>query len=271
MSELPLNFRLHGEPPYTLVAVHGGPGAPGSVYSLAKELSKKQGVLEPFQRASDVWSSVEELRSQITECTGDKAVLFGHSWGAWLVYLFAYLYPELVKKVFLIGAGVFDLRYLAELEKRRVAKLTEIEAEEYFFIIEKLKEASNNNSSYLKRLGEFSGKVDNYSLLEGDEYKEKLVKIDGDQYQLIWNEAAKMREEGFFIKIAKDINVPVRIIHGANDTTPIEGVVEPIKKAIKDIKWYVVDKAGHEPWKEKYGKNIFYKIVDDELKLGYAD
>jgi pimeloyl-ACP methyl ester carboxylesterase len=189
----------------------------------------------------------------------------GHSWGAWLVYLFAYRYPELLKKVFLIGAGLFDIKYLPELNKRRISALTEDEAEEYLSLIKKLKTASKDNSIYLERLGRLASKSDNYSLLENDENKEELVAIDGDQYQQIWNEAAKMREEGFFIKIAGEIKVPVRIIHGANDTTPVEGVVEPIKNSIKDIKWYIIDKAGHEPWKEKYGKEYFYKIINDEL------
>lgn len=33
-------YRIHGEAPFNVIVIHGGPGAPGSVYSLAKTLSK---------------------------------------------------------------------------------------------------------------------------------------------------------------------------------------------------------------------------------------
>lgn len=41
--------RRHGKGPYNIVALHGGPGAAGSAFGLARLIAKEFGVLEPMQ------------------------------------------------------------------------------------------------------------------------------------------------------------------------------------------------------------------------------
>ena len=60
-----MNHRNYGEGPMCAVAVHGGPGAPGSVASLCRGLSSLHGTVEPFQSAMTVDGQVEELHRQI--------------------------------------------------------------------------------------------------------------------------------------------------------------------------------------------------------------
>ncbi len=43
------NLRKYGRAPYTVAIVHGGPGAPGDMAPVARELSTTYGVLEPLQ------------------------------------------------------------------------------------------------------------------------------------------------------------------------------------------------------------------------------
>jgi len=259
-----MNFRLYGNKPFEYVVVHGGPGVPGSVSSLARKLAKSYNVIEPFQTELSVWDQVEELYNQITINTQSKVYILGHSWGAWLVYLLAFKHPDIIQKAFLIGSGVFDSKYLSELTQRRINAFSEKEKKEYFSIIELLKQPSDNNSFYLSRLGELAEKADNYCIENIEENKEDMISINGTQYQQVWNEAAKMREDGFFVSISKNINCPICIIHGENDTSPIEGVVNPLKDNINDFKWYKIEKCGHSPWKEKYGRDIFFKIIENE-------
>jgi pimeloyl-ACP methyl ester carboxylesterase len=261
-----VNLRKYGEGPYEYVVVHGGPGAPGSVSSLARKLSETCSVLEPFQTETTVWGQVEELYRQIRDNCTYRVFALGHSWGAWLVFLLAYKYPEAVRTVFLIGAGAFDCSFLPELQRRRLAALSVEEQTEYREIIHLLKKPSENCDKYLGRLGELAEKADNYCVEMTDENTESMVAIDGEQFQKIFAEAHRMREDGFFRKIAADIRCPVRIIHGKNDTTPVEGVVDPLHGTIPNLKWYVIDRCGHSPWKEKYGKEEFYRIVDREVK-----
>ena len=265
-----MNFRKYGQPPYRFVVVHGGPGAPGSASSLARMLTHHfgaiGGVIEPFQTADSVNGQVEELYRQITQNTNEPIYVLGHSWGAWLGYLLAYKHPEVVKKLFLIGAPAFAVKYLPELQTRRLAALSKEEQSEYLEIIEKLRVESPNNDLLLQQLGALAEKADNYCVEASEENREALVEVNGNLYQKVWNEAATMREHGEFIRMAPMIQSPTVIIHGANDTTPMEGVVEPIKDLVKDFKYFKIEKSGHSPWKEKYGKELFFQIVFSECK-----
>ena len=164
-------------------------------------------------------------------------------------------------------SGAFDISYLPELERRRLNALDEDEQLDYKRLVSLLLQKNDNNDKNLQRLGELTEKADSYHVEEIDENVEQLIKIDGKQFQNVWNEASKMRESGYFIEIADKIKCPIRIIHGDKDTTPIEGVIDPIKDHIKDIKWYEIGKCGHYPWKEKYGKDRFFEIIKEESGL----
>ena len=39
------NFRQYGKPPYTVAVVHGGPGMPGHIAPVARDLARDCGVL----------------------------------------------------------------------------------------------------------------------------------------------------------------------------------------------------------------------------------
>ena len=133
-------------------------------------------------------------------------------------------------------------------------------------IIKALQIESPDNDALLQRLGSLAEKADNYCVEASEENQESFVEVNGNLYQKVWNEAAAMREHGEFIRIAPMIRCPMVIIHGANDTTPMEGVVEPIKDLVKDFKYFKIEKSGHSPWKEKYGKELFFQIVFSECK-----
>jgi len=261
-----MTSRTYGEPPFRAVAVHGGPGAPGSVSSLARALQKLMGTLEPLQSEMTVAGQVEELGRQIEAQAVPPVYIFGHSWGAWLTYLVAHRFPDLVKKAFLISSGAFDASHLPELNKRRHSRLTETERLQYDELPTQIEMATGpEKEALLARLGELAGKADNYCVDETPENREEGFSLNAAQYQSIWIEASRMRKEGYFRNIASGIRVPIRIIHGDNDPTPIQGVVEPIKNCVEDLKWYEIPKCGHDPWKERYGKEEFWRIVRTEL------
>jgi hypothetical protein len=46
------NLRKYGKSPFNVAVIHGGPGAPGEMAPVARELSSGWGVLEPFQTVS---------------------------------------------------------------------------------------------------------------------------------------------------------------------------------------------------------------------------
>src|SRR5712692_10060037 len=48
------NLRLYGQSPFTVAVLHGGPGAPGTMAPVARELATEWGVLEPLQTADSL-------------------------------------------------------------------------------------------------------------------------------------------------------------------------------------------------------------------------
>jgi len=48
------NPRVYGNKPYHVAVIHGGPGAPGEMAPVARELSLSTGVLEPLQTTETV-------------------------------------------------------------------------------------------------------------------------------------------------------------------------------------------------------------------------
>ncbi len=91
------NSRKYGKKPFKVAVVHGGPGAPGEMAPVARELSADRGVLEPLQTATIIEGQVRELKV-ILEKNGDIPVmLIGFSWGAWLSFILTAQYPALVK------------------------------------------------------------------------------------------------------------------------------------------------------------------------------
>lgn len=76
------NLRRYGNQPFNTVVLHGGPGAPGEMAPVARELSSLRGVLEPLQTASSIEGQIQELHTVLKE-NGDLPVtLIGWSWGA---------------------------------------------------------------------------------------------------------------------------------------------------------------------------------------------
>jgi hypothetical protein len=54
------NPRTYGQPPYTVAVLHSGPGGPGYMAQVARELSTDQGILEPLQNADSLEGQVQE-------------------------------------------------------------------------------------------------------------------------------------------------------------------------------------------------------------------
>lgn len=110
----------YGNEPFSVAVLHGGPGAAGEMALVAKELSTICGILEPFQTEKSIEGQLQELKSLLEKQAVFPIVLAGFSWGAWLALIFASRYPELVKKLILIGSGPFEEKYVHNLLETRL-------------------------------------------------------------------------------------------------------------------------------------------------------
>lgn len=248
--------RLHGNQPYKTVLVHGGPGAIGSLKGFAKELSERAncGVVEALQSKYSIGELMEELHSQIKENCDGKVTLIGHSWGAWLVALFAEKYPDLTDNVILVGSGPLEDKYVSEIGARRTANLSE----ENNAIFQRL---VNNQATKedMEKIPAVFDQSDNYCLENRELHK--ADETDNEMHNRVWSEAAQLRTNGDLISAFKNIKSKLYLIQGEKDPHPAKGVIIPLQENGVECEAYILEKCGHSPFMEKYAKEEFYKIL----------
>ena len=255
--------RKHGKEPYHIVVLHGGPGAAGSAFGLARLIAQEYGVLESMQSKYTIMELEEELMEQIEEDCSGKVILAGHSWGAWLAGLFAERFPDKVEIVILIGCGPLDEAYVSQIGERRRGNMSSEEAEEFDQILRQLEEGFGEKDEYLRRLGEICDRADGY---QEEKYLRDKGKVNGDLYEKVWKEAAGLRKSGKLLERFGRISCPLVLIQGAVDPHPPEGVIRPLRDRNVEIKSYVLDKCGHTPWREKYAREEFARVLFSELE-----
>lgn len=144
------NFRIYGNPPFNIAVIHGGPGAPGEMAPVARELSLNMGVLEPLQTADSIDGQLAELKKILEKHGNPPMILVGFSWGAWLSYIFAARYSLLVKKLILIGSGPFEEKYAAKIMATRLSHLNANEKKEALSLLSTLNSGGMRDDSFVR-------------------------------------------------------------------------------------------------------------------------
>ena len=257
------NPRIYGKAPYAIAVIHGGPGAAGDLAPLAGELSKHFGILEPLQTQDSIEGQVSELYDILTHNGTPPFTLVGHSWGAFLSYIFAGRYPQLIKKIILIGSPPFEDKYVPDYKLASLKRLTESEKEELKILESKLSSNAANKRTYFARFGELMSRSDSYDPIPHDNIK---VKLNVDINIKVWAEAKALRKSSELLSMCTNIRCPVIAIHGDFDPHPFEGVKEPLSNIIEDFRFILLEKCGHYPWFEKFTRDQFYRILVKVLK-----
>ena len=133
--------------------IHGGPGAPGEMAPVARELALEVGVLEPLQTANSVDGQIEELKNVLENYGNPPLILIGFSWGAWLSFIFTARYPPLVKKLILVSNGPFEEKYAAKIMETRFSHLNADEKKEAISLLSAL----NSNNTEGKQFCQIRG------------------------------------------------------------------------------------------------------------------
>ena len=258
------NLRLYGNKPFNMAVIHGGPGAPGEMAPVARELSSVRGVLEPLQTATSLEGQVQELYTVLKQ-NGDLPVtLIGFSWGAMLSFIFAARYPSFVAKLILIGSGAYEEKYAADIIETRLSRLSEEGKTEALSLIETLNDpAIGDKNTPLARLGKLIGEADSYDPLP---YDSEVLECQYDIYQNVWKQASELRSSGKLLELGKKIQCPVVAIHGDYDPHVSEGVKGPLSRVLKDFRFMLLDNCGHHPWLERAARDKFYNILKNEVE-----
>jgi pimeloyl-ACP methyl ester carboxylesterase len=255
-------FRLHGKAPFDVAAVHGGPGAGGEMSPVALELSAVRGALEPFQAALSLDGQVEELKSVIISDGHPPSVLIGFSWGAWLCFILAARYPELVKKLILVGSGAFEEKHIKLLHQTRMARLAAPERKEVEELSKILEDpAITGKAPYFKRFGALFSRTDAYDPLPDN----AEIDFRPDIYAKVWPEGAEFRRSGKLLELGRQIKCPVTAIHGDYDPHPAAGVRVPLSAILRNFNFIELKKCGHKPWIERHARDEFFQILKAQL------
>jgi pimeloyl-ACP methyl ester carboxylesterase len=259
------NLRMHGQKPFNIAVVHGGPGARGEMNPVAREISLRMGVLEPLQTADSVEGQVEELRNILENYGSPPLVLVGFSWGAWLSFILTANHPRLVKKLILISSPPFEEKYVPQILETRLSHLDEAEKQEALSLLSALNTNRLADQS-LVRFGTLMNKADSCGPLP-----QEPVNPDGSPdaaiFQKVWPQASQLRRSGKLLKMGADIQCPVVAIHGDYDPHPAAGVKDPLSRVLKNFQFILLKECGHHPWLELKARHDFYKILKQEIEV----
>jgi pimeloyl-ACP methyl ester carboxylesterase len=255
------NIRIYGTAPFNIALVHGGPGAPGEMAPLARELASEMGVLEPLQTAGSIDGQVEELKDILEKHGNPPLIIVGFSWGAWLSFIVAAQYPSLVKKLILVSSPPFTEKYVPQIMETRLSHLIAEERKEALSLLSAIYSGSAKVNSFA-RFGDLMDKADSFTPLPHDL---EILPCSPEIYQQVWAEASKMRSSGELLQLGEKIQCPVVAIHGDYDPHPAAGVIEPLSRILKDFRFILLAKCGHHPWYEREAKDNFYAALRREI------
>jgi pimeloyl-ACP methyl ester carboxylesterase len=266
-SEIMNHLRTYGNAPFNVAVIHGGPGAPGGMAPVARQLSVMlggRGILEPLQTKDSLVGQVQELRTVIETYGEPPVTLVGSSWGAMLSYIFASHFPRLTKKIILVGSGVFEERYAAQILETRLSRLNESEREEAGFLMNQFKNSvPENPNEFLSRLGKVFGRSDAYNPLSEET---EVLECQYNIHKKVWEDMRELRISGKLLELGKEIRCPVVALHGDYDPHPLEGIRRPLSSVLDDFRFIEIKCCGHLPWLEKDAREKFFDLLGEELK-----
>jgi pimeloyl-ACP methyl ester carboxylesterase len=256
--------RKWGHGPYSLAVIHGGPGAPGEMAPVARELSTVTGVLEPFQTEMTLDGQVQELRAVLEQEAQVPATLIGFSWGAFLSWMTAARYPLLVRKLILVSSAPFEESYASSITRTRLDRLTAAERAEAKDLITKIDDpAAGEKDKILARFGIIMSHADAY---DPAPVMDEAFHIQYNVFRGVWDQASELRRKGVLLQMAHAIKCPVVAIHGDYDPHPAKGVEDPLSRECPDFRFILLKKCGHRPWVERNASDAFYEALMREIK-----
>lgn len=214
-----MRIRHYGESGPLVIAIHGGPGAPGSVAPVARELADQFRVLEPFQRhAGDapltVATHVADLHELVTAQDQAPAIV-GWSWGSMLALAYAAQWPESVARRVVINCGTFDEASRAVFQ-HAVAE----HPNAYFYD----------------------------PITTNTEERE----LDERGHEEAWGDMLRLQRDGIYPAAFAAIKAPVLMIHGSEDPHPGPMIRDCLRRYIAHLEYRELPRCSHYPWLERH-------------------
>ena len=145
----------------------------------------------------------------------------------------------------------------------RFSRLSPEEIIEVDTILDRLNNPDEQDkNTILLRFGEIMSKADSYNQIP---HQTDVIECQYGINKSITEEAGKLRSSGKLLAYGKTITCPVVAIHGDVDSHKAEGVREPLMRVVKNFRFILLEKCGHDPWYEQEARDEFYRILQREL------
>ena len=255
-----MKARMYGTRGPQVVVVHGGPGAPGSMAPVARELAGSCRVIEPWQRGSGgdpltVARHVADLHELVgSRCAGSEPVLVGHSWGAMLVLAYAAEYPEEIGPLVLIGCGTFDPVSRSRLQRDLDRRLTPSLRRRLATLPQEIPDADER----LRVAGELLQTPYSHALVDS---VPAIGACDARAYRETWDDMLRLQQEQVYPGSFAAIKAPILMLHGAADPHPGAMIRASLKPFVPQLEYREWQHCGHYPWLETEVLDEFFAVL----------
>lgn len=257
-----MKIRIYGTSKPSVLVIHGGPGAAGSMAAVARRLSDLWRVIEPFQRADSatVAEHMADLHEVIeSKCGGERPALVGHSWGAMLVLAYAAAHPNLVGQLVLIGCGTFDTAARAQLRATMEAKRDDALRHRFDHLAEEFPDPNERH----RALESLTLPLYSYDLVSTDQEIEPPE--PGGRDDETWQDMVRLQQEGVYPAAFAAIKAPVLMIHGEVDPHPGPMIHASLIPHLPQLEYRELKRCGHYPWLEKAARDEFFSVLRNWL------
>jgi pimeloyl-ACP methyl ester carboxylesterase len=259
-----IEVRTYGSAGPTVLVLHGGPGAPGSMAPVARGLADKFRVLEPLQRPSGgepltVARHVADLHELIEAyCADQRPALVGHSWGANLALCYATEHPERARAIVLVCSGTWDRQARARMNEIMAERTTpELQA-----TLDAISSEVKEPDEALRLRAELKNKLYEYDALD---MPDETIAVDARSNQETWGDLVRLQEERVYPAAFSAIKSPVLMLHGAHDPHPGPLIRDSLMPHIPHLEYVELGRCGHDPWRERYGRDEFFRVLREWL------
>lgn len=264
-----IKIRTYGRGHPTIVVLHGGPGAPGSVVALARGLSEEFHVIEPLQRSSGgSVLTVTQHVADLAEVCPEKSVIVGWSWGAMLALSFAARHPEKGDAFILVGCGTYDEKTRSLIEQTILDRLSTADKRRRQILLDALDSTPDGRKrdEILAEWGGLEAKASCYDACYHDHEIAEMLPVDAVGHVETWTDVLRLQKDGVEPAIFSNIRKPVLMVHGDTDCHPGALTAQLLKQHIPQLEYIEIGRCGHEPWRERHGRGPFFDILSCWIK-----
>lgn len=264
-----IRVRTYGAEGPLAIVLHGGPGAPGYMAAVARELARSFHVLEPFQRGSgaeplSVARHIQDLHDLVeTRCQGARPALVGHSWGAMLALAYAAAHPGSAGPIVLIGCGTFDTEARSRIQVIREARMNESLRSQMENLLKTVPDANDR----LRAMAELFLPLDSYELFSTEL---EIEACDARAFDETWQDMLRLQEEGVYPAKFGAIQAPVLMLHGVADPHPGKMIHASLQRHLPHLEYRELERCGHYPWLEKAAHEEFFRVLRSWLASQFS-